>query len=639
MDFEEVLATVDDEGNFDAGEISTRPEDMTGASRLRQHDNLQKQIRAFEKLTRHAVNKISGDALYRMLQTLTRGVPNMRGARITHKPLLPNNNRIVSFKQLRHLVATLDETKRKGIQKEEVDHVIRYFRNLFKDLQFLKKLKTYFDERIYCCLYEYFYDPTDLDLLIYSSDNDDANDDETDDFVDSGHSSSMRSDADESPIKTASYYDKYSRAKKNSPSSGAAAAAASASLGSETTVEGPPNKIQEKQKLLFVVRKLNTVNRNWDAVLSEEEIDYRSFDEDSVHDLIQFKDVAHFEPVFRVVFDVFVKCHKSLELARTWWTLADIVYDTPLAGARTAQIEFDRKMKLLKSRIKKANDDIRKDEHVLLVYENDLTTLRKRENRVDSLDKNCTDLVDRKTRAQKDYNSVVKRREDLKIEIENTVQGTSRYNDLCMELRNIEVDMIEKYQHFKLLKYQFDILERDYHVELEVRPNFIRFTDHVQAKINDLTRNLTEKKLNRRDLEKSHELLRTNYEIMRDVITRYAVASSPERPLVDENESSPEPTPPAVADDEAIVDDVTEDTATDFEKPSFFITQAEASVLTAPPSDEEENEANDGDVDDENDDDEHVVRRKRIVQEKRNVFDHSKPLGQQDYFVPKAEKN
>ena len=39
--------------------------------------------------------------------------------------------------------------------------LLRYFDAFYDDVDYLRKLKKYFDEKIYTCLYDYFYDPAD----------------------------------------------------------------------------------------------------------------------------------------------------------------------------------------------------------------------------------------------------------------------------------------------------------------------------------------------------------------------------------------------------------------------------------------------------------------------------------------------
>ena len=48
--------------------LQTHPTEMDGETVLKQHDNLHRQIAAFEKLLQHAMNKFSREKLYGMLK-------------------------------------------------------------------------------------------------------------------------------------------------------------------------------------------------------------------------------------------------------------------------------------------------------------------------------------------------------------------------------------------------------------------------------------------------------------------------------------------------------------------------------------------------------------------------------------------
>ncbi|XP_064648173.1 uncharacterized protein LOC135500567 isoform X2 [Lineus longissimus] len=492
---------------------------MDGAPKIKQTNNLQKQMAAFEKLTEHANSKFSRDKLYEMLYMVSNGVPYLRGNKI-QLDQAGNRGLITSIRQLRELHATINGRKRKGLQKEEEAVIMKFFETFFKDLQYLKNLKAYFDERIYCVLYEYFYDPLDISVNVAASVADDASRDQD---SDSGHSSQTFSDEDRSPP-TRSKHEK--KGSKSTPRTRFNINTIIHDIGGgagQIDENLPREKIIEREKLIQSVHELYEVNRSWEAILTEEDLNVGFFDPDSVHEIARYKDVAKFELVLRLIPDIFTKCFKSITLAKVWWNHAAKIYKESLEESSPVDRErtYDMKVSEFTNKVSRLGEDIVREEQQVIVYENDLRKLRMRENRVTDLNSESEKLESRKERAEKAYKDTVHERERLKEALENTIQGTVKYNKVAMDLRSAEERLVEQHEEVKLLEYHLDILKGDYNVELEVRPSFMRFTDSLQDKISELEKSVAVKKVDKRKIEKTLVLMRTNREKMREIMTKF----------------------------------------------------------------------------------------------------------------------
>ena len=489
---------------------------MDGAGKLKQHDNVHKQITAFEKLLQHAMSRFSKEKLYQMLRILQRGIPDIprvpahRESKDTDDSVFDSDDSIFSLGQLKDIVSNFKNERRKGIQKEEEKHLVNYFETFFDDLRYMKDLKVHFDEKIYCCLYDYFYDPMDdingafdLDLtgqkaLIILEDE-----------RDSGHSSMPGSDEDQRNNKTR-------RVTFNSPDD-------------EKEPGVRLDRMSEKEKLSYAVRELYHVNQNWDRVLTEKELDSDWFEVDSHYELLEFTRYESFENVLRLVPDVFVKAFKSAELAKLWWTQANKIYpQVPHTSTRNAGRDFNSKVDMLERNIRELALDIAEDDRLFNIAKKDLKLLKDRENRYNVLSASCEKVEELMNETNAAYKDLYHVRDRVKLDLGNLTQGSAKYNSMEKKLYDYDHRLIQTNGKLKLLKYHFGILQGDFNLELEVRPNIIRFVADVQNRVRELEDTLIIKRQVKRHAEKQLVLLRTNCERMRKIMRKRVGTAEPE---------------------------------------------------------------------------------------------------------------
>lgn len=422
---------------------------MEGATAIQQHDAMHKQISSYEKLLQHAMSRFSREKLYTVLKSLSRKEAKRQPA---------NKGRIQSVLHLRNIITTLQD----GSASHEEDANIKYIEAFLQDLQYLKDLKKYFDEKIYGCLYQYFYDPRfDLD--------------------DADATSQMSMDPK----------------KKNDINFA---------------------DLTDKRKLGEAIAQMQEINKRWDELLSEEEVKTEVFDPDSYHELVQFKDFKPFESVLRLVPDVFVKAYKSTEVAKTWWTQANKVYPR-LPGTANTGDELSYKIDAIERMLARLEADIHAEEDVLANEQGSLEVLREREVRFEQLSQHRSKVEQEKDTTDKRYSNMKIRRESLVQEMSDQSKGSHKYNNLADKLEKLDKGMWQTYDHLKLLAFQLKVLHQDIDVELTVKPEIIRYVGSLEEKVHLIERSLQQKRSAKEETEKQLQEMRMSIKQMRDVIS------------------------------------------------------------------------------------------------------------------------
>ena len=447
---------------------------MDQASRLRQHDNVQQQISAFEKLLQHAINRFSTEKLYVKLRTLTRVVGRLPVYAARSTVSLPDTGRLSSVRQLRDILDGADATTFSELGREEERQLLTYFQRFYGDIDYLRRLKKQFDYKIYRCLYEYYYDPGQ-ELTEGDSGSEEPNDD--------------------------------------SPSQ---------DFG---VIDVAFDERSDKEKLAYAVRELYNLNAKWDALLREEPLHMDCFDQDSYHEIVQFSQSSAFEPLLRLVPDIFVRAYKSVELAKIWWTAANKVYDF-LPREHVHVSEYDSIVEQLRSDVEQMEEEVRTQEALLASLEHDLRMLKTRENRCNVLGGEYDSVEARMKRASEQYGELMERRRRVLERLKLLDRGTSTYRSAQVDVRKLNGQLDLARQQHEQLSFKFDIIKQDFTLELELRPEFIRYVADVKEKMSEAKEAVAEVKQRKRTSEKRLALFRTNRERMRQIMTKHLRSAS-----------------------------------------------------------------------------------------------------------------
>ena len=450
---------------------------MDRCSRLEQHDNVQKQIMAFEKLVQYAISRFSKEKLYRMLRLAARGATDDRH--------LATSAKLTSLSQLRALVASLSGG--------DANDVTRYFDGFFDDLRYLRGLKRDFDEKIHARLYEYFYDLEDA---------------------------SAEQTPPDAPLAT-----------------------------TDDDVDG----MTARQQLYHAVRGLHRLSERWSALLADNgELDPTLFDADSYHELLQFSEYAQVEPLLRLIPDVFVKAYKSTQLARRWWTQANNIYDF-LPRRRRSLRSFDDSMRRLATEVAALSADVGRKEALRAEAAAALGRVARRSERCDALSSDYDRVEELRSDVGGRYERLLAERVAVRAALQEAPAASDERRDLQRRLRRHDDDLVETHSHLKLLAYNFDVLQQDYSLETQLRPEFVQFAVNDQVRLVRLTADVTDAQRQRHDATKRLVLMRTNCDAIRLVMLRYD-AATPDRTFITNSQMD-------VDDD--VTDDVSGDVTND----------------------------------------------------------------------------
>ncbi|XP_006816832.2 uncharacterized protein LOC100373965 [Saccoglossus kowalevskii] len=505
----------------------THPDEMRGASRQKQNALMHKQISTFEKLVQHGMSKFSKDKLHRMLTDL-----------------VPIDTKVTSFGELKQLVENVGKT---GSYSDGVT-VAKYFTAFLNDIEYLRKMKAHFDERIYSVLYEFYYDPVVEDVISVKRD--------------------MGTNA------------KHSRRK----------AEILRRLNQAQNLPGVPsfNELaEESENLSLAMAELKDLDQQWQMLLDDDEVDGNLFDDESSQELLSFANYNHFEHVFRFVPDVLLKSYNAIELAKRWLVSAEKINNMLYKEKRVndngtaddnaklddeGQISVDKYVDLedprnhdnmdsgneagdeeddnnsvaisndsenisdmiheLEERLRDLIRSINRHEDDLQVHQDDLERLINREARVGQLAGHLEKTVTNKESILVRIQQANEQKDELMDKIRRVKRDSVQYRDLYGKLAKLDENLTELEYSSHYHNYEHNILVGDLNVELEVQPSMIRFVGDVQDKINQLQTWLLEKKSEKRRVEKELVLLRNST----DDVGRSPIETDPSRPTSSELE-------------------------------------------------------------------------------------------------------
>ncbi|XP_070565429.1 chromosome partition protein Smc-like isoform X2 [Ptychodera flava] len=485
----------------------THPDGMRGASRQAQNAMMQKQVTAFEKLVKHGISKFSKEKLHRMLTEIT-----------------PRDVKLMSFSELREVIEKA--TNKPGLAESDAAAITKYFNAFFNDIEYLKKMKSHYDERIYSVLHEFFYDPVVEDILSSPAGQ---------------HKSSRQTKRKDNILKRLNRY----------------------AIG-DRALSGPAFEelLEDCDNLSRIMSDLRDLNEQWQMLLDDDEIDGNIFDDESAHELLSFDDYKHFEHIFMFVPDVLTKSYNAIELAKLWWVTAEKIHNALYQGQSphrvnnddvtaddvgkgdevrdsrddeevddrdsTSGIEADDEDDMssivhssdaeriddmideLEERLRVLTKRIKLHERELRVQQEDLAHLAHRESRVSTLAGNLEDVFTTQESVGQQIQELSDQKDAITSKLRKQRRDSTQYRDLQKKLTSVEKNLDELEHSSTYHNFQHRIIASDLDVELEVQPSIIRFAGDIQDKIIKLENCLSDDKTEKRRVEKELVLLKTN---------------------------------------------------------------------------------------------------------------------------------
>lgn len=495
------------------------------STRQQSEDSIHKQLAAFERLLQHTMSRFSIENVYHLLRHITRWVE--ANDKTTQKQPTKILFKLRSVNQLQEILDSMKtKVKKKSAENETIFKNYELFLN---DLLYLKDLKKYFDDEIYAALVRFHYE-SDADTprsnLTYNSNKKTKNTGtiRTED-EDSGHGSQL--EADENRV-----FQNVNNLKKK-----------------KSTVSA--NNIKEDDEVQYkqTVSELRTILHKWDGLLSEDALDLNDFDPDSYHELLQFSNYSQFETLLRLVPDIFAKCYKCIDLAKTWLRLSNIVMkeelpvnlspvldspepdvvDNDLPGHNESEKttkEFIQQVREIKSQIENVDKSINEDVALLHKYNKEMDILVGRDERFSTVYSHVDKIDSLITIASGEYQKSKTEQYALASKMKSCKKGTPTYIELKTHLKRLDTEVAKHHWKIKRLEFERTLVHEDLLVEAEIRPSFIRFIGDTKEKMNDLEKLLDVKREEKLKLEKQLALTKTNTERMRKIMRTYLGSAS-----------------------------------------------------------------------------------------------------------------
>jgi hypothetical protein len=439
---------------------------MEGASLLNRHSNVHRQMAAFSELLHRIRDRYANEQLCQMLHAISVGISILprrpmhsilsTGGGGGQKPVTAHD--VTSLRQLHRMVDGLKRDKRRrGIQKEDERHIVRYFETFFADIDYLATLKRYFEERIYACLYQYYYQPGVEDQI-------------------------TTSDRTGRPLAT-------------------------------TSEDGGAREvwvIPEGTSVSDIVRQLWTLSRDWDIIIAGADL---YIDDDVGYDVDP--DAEPFENILQLIPRWVETGFKALQLAKVWWTEANKLYyrcvtsdcARGVSSAPGETKDLIHKIVRTEDELAAISDKIYQLEITIESAEEDLRQIRRDEWRLEALREKLRAAEDAEKTAQQNYEELLRHKE---LAERGDVDGFS--------VENINGKLHVAFQQLEMTSYEVSLIRNDVDFEMNMRADSDqqplkaqqRSTQRIQEQLerlrNELAKDMDHKATCQRRLDKLRQL-------------------------------------------------------------------------------------------------------------------------------------
>lgn len=446
------------------------------------------QITAFEDKVYRSYDQFNVDILYRMFMALVkRTVVDARRVKTMA-------NLRKCFMDLKSLIRCKLRHRHVRITPEE-EKIVKYFTWFFTYLDYIRRLRDNFVDRIFSPLFRYFYlvgydlpDRENTNASVMSSPSMIS-------FrsIDSGYSglsglTSVIADVDRMSISNSarSGFHETQEARIQLVTKQALVA-----LGREFH---DIKKLYDTSDIEKFAQRLSHLKERIDHMLDKENsLDHELLSQDSERSVFQLK-IANFgnEKVIRLVPDILLKFQKAAWLARQWLERDDEkTKDLNVKLEKLTKLEEDMNRKLCS-----LSKEIQLKELELESKADLLSNLLQREERSTNLSQSAYDMEKRKDVLKEQLATLVSERSQLYEKITTAVGQDDRrtYKQLRAFYDRNKLQRFAVERQIATLNYHINIAESDMNIELEVKADVIHTTNDVQDKCEELEQTLEKAK-------------------------------------------------------------------------------------------------------------------------------------------------
>lgn len=155
----------------------------------------------------------------------------------------------------------------------------------------------------------------------------------------------------------------------------------------------------------------------------------------------------------------------------------------------------------------------------------EMQALQSREGRIDELTNNFEQVDSKLLHAQKEYNTFLYERQQTMENLNNLRRGSVEHTELVHKANEFTAELTRRQSTLKILEYKKNVVQEDYLLELELRPNFLHFLGDIKQQMEDIKSTIKGKHTEKQELEKQLTLLKTNTERIKQQMQKYLESS------------------------------------------------------------------------------------------------------------------
>lgn len=245
-----------------------------------------------------------------------------------------------------------------------------------------------------------------------------------------------------------------------------------------------------------VSKRLSYLRQRWQLLLEDEdEISNTLFSYNSLPQLTP-RCPKQMVNLLRLVPDILLKCGNAATLAHQWLQSAG----TKAIDPQTKHDKLERVKSVLTERLTGLSNDIKTGEQELEHESGDLEMLTDREERANEIMSKTHEIDTRLQQMKAEISQLGSQCRQL-LQQHAAATDTCEENQIRQEKQRLELRIHKLRQEVDLHLYEKNLMNEDLKLELEVKPCMIRLTDHIQEKCESLEQTIDKKRSEKHQVE------------------------------------------------------------------------------------------------------------------------------------------
>ena len=265
----------------------------------------------------------------------------------------------------------------------------------------------------------------------------------------------------------------------------------------------------DRQRLAFAVKKIFNIKLCWDELVTQGPIPTRSFDDDSLRVIREYKNYMPFEPVFRLLPDMLVKGFKLVELSKIWYNSARRLGGVEPASYHSIR-DFFEQVELADRGIKMMDEEHQRYKEQRISKQTERKLLVNQILRFDEVKEKYERCVEREKELKDYYKQLKVERNSEYPKLDKLPRDHPDYKETYEQIQYLAESMKGVYRELQTASYELELVKQDYAVGMANRTNLIHVQNDVKSSIQDIDMSLALHKENRLKSCHTCDKLRTN---------------------------------------------------------------------------------------------------------------------------------